>query len=227
MHSFSQAKSGNILEKESKASRIHRPVAGFKRFLDIIICLLGMPVVIPVGLILALFIYLNSPGKPIYRQERIGKDGKPFMLYKFRTMVNGADKLLDEYLRNNPDMAMEWSKSQKLRNDPRLTSAGKFLRKTSLDELPQILNILQGNMTLVGPRPIVAEEKERYGRYFQEYCEVYPGLTGLWQISGRNNTTYVQRVAYDHYYINNWTIWLDMWILVKTIPLTIKGHGAY
>lgn len=227
MQCFSQANSGNVLKKESKATSGRRPKAGFKRFLDITLCLLAMPVVLPVGFLLALFICFNSPGKPIYRQERIGKDGKPFMLYKFRTMVNGADKLLDEYLRDNPEMAREWQESQKLRNDPRLTSAGKFLRKTSLDELPQIINIFQGNMTLVGPRPIVADEKERYGRYFQEYCEVYPGLTGLWQTSGRNNTTYVQRVAYDHYYINNWTIWLDMWILAKTIPVTIRGYGAY
>lgn len=195
--------------------------------MDIFLCLLGMPVVLPLGLILALYICMDSRGAPIYCQERVGKDGKSFMLYKFRTMVRDADQILQSCLDKDPELAKEWEDNHKLKNDPRLTAAGRFLRKTSLDELPQIMNILLGQMTLVGPRPIVAEETGRYGRYFREYCEVYPGLTGLWQTSGRNNTTYTQRVALDHYYINNWTVWLDLWILARTIPVTIKGYGAY
>lgn len=181
----------------------------------------------PVCLLLALYISLDGQGAPIYRQERVGRDGKVFLLFKFRTMVRNADSLLKSCLEKDPVLAMEWAENQKLKDDPRLTVAGRFLRKTSLDELPQIINILRGDMSIVGPRPIVEEEKGRYGRYFQEYCEVSPGLTGLWQISGRNNTTYAQRIAYDHYYINNWSVWLDFWIMARTIPVTLKGYGAY
>lgn len=204
-----------------------KPNRRVKRFLDYFICFAVMPLALPLGAVLALMVKIDSKGSPIYRQERIGKDGKPFMIYKFRTMVDNADELLDTYLRKNPELAEEWKKNQKLKNDPRLTRAGRFLRKTSLDELPQILNIIQGDMTLVGPRPIVESEKEKYGRFFDEYCEVRPGLTGLWQTSGRNDTTYSQRVAYDHYYINHWTIWLDFWIMGKTIPVALIGRGAY
>lgn len=204
-----------------------RPKQRVKRFLDILICTLAMPVALPLGFILALIILLDSKGAPIYRQQRIGKNGEPFMLYKFRTMIPNADTVLQTYIENDPELAREWQQTQKLKNDPRLTRAGQFLRKTSLDELPQVFNILRGNMTLVGPRPIVENERSKYGRYFEEYCEVRPGLTGLWQTSGRNDTTYSQRVAYDHYYINHWSLALDMWILAKTIPVAFSGRGAY
>lgn len=204
-----------------------KPRQSLKRFLDIIICAAALPAIIPLCFLLALLIRMDSPGAPIYRHERIGKDGKPFEIYKFRTMSANADELLAKWLEENPELAEEWTKSQKLKNDPRLTRVGQFLRKTSLDELPQVLNILLGQMTLVGPRPIVENEKARYGRYFDEYCEVRPGLTGLWQTSGRNDTTYSQRVAYDHYYINHWSIWLDFWIMAKTIPVALSGRGAY
>lgn len=224
---YNMYQSGQLLSSNETARVKVRPAQPVKRSMDIFLCLLGMPVILPLAFVLILFICLTSKGAPIYRQERIGKDGKKFMLYKFRTMVRNADQILDQYLESNPELAREWAENQKLKNDPRLTTAGRFLRKTSLDELPQIINILQGNMTLVGPRPIVADEMSRYGRYYQEYCDVYPGLTGLWQTSGRNCTTYAQRVAYDHYYINNWTLWLDLWILARTIPVTIKGYGAY
>lgn len=204
-----------------------KPNETIKRVMDIAICLLGLPFALPIGLLLALIIYADSGAAPIYRHQRIGKGGRPFTIYKFRTMVRGADALLKNYLAQNPELAEEWRKTQKLKNDPRLTRSGHFLRKYSLDELPQIYNILRGEMSLVGPRPIVENEKEKYGRYFEEYCMVRPGLTGLWQTSGRNNTAYSQRVAYDHYYINNWTVWLDLWILAKTVPIAINGNGAY
>ncbi len=216
---------GQILSTIARSRR--RPQQSIKRIMDILLCLLGIPVVLPIGLLLIIYICLDSKGSPIYRQERLGKDGKTFVLYKFRTMVSNADEILTASLEKDSALAKEWAETQKLRDDPRLTSAGRFLRKTSLDELPQIFNILCGTMTLVGPRPIIGEEKKRYGRYFREYCEVYPGLTGLWQISGRNNTTYAQRVAFDHYYINNWSFWLDLWIIAKTLPVTIRGNGAY
>lgn len=142
-------------------------------------------------------------------------------------MVDNADKLLDQYLADNPQMAKEWEETHKLQNDPRVTTFGQILRKTSLDELPQIINILKGEMTLVGPRPIVDEEIKKYGRYYDEYCELYPGLTGLWQISGRSNTTYERRLACDHFYANNWTPALDIKIILKTLPVALKGFGAY
>lgn len=206
---------------------IKKPNQKVKRILDIVICALAMPAIVPLCLLISLLIRLDSRGAAIYRQERVGKNGVPFMLYKFRTMVPDADRVLGEYLESDPELAKEWQANQKLKNDPRLTKMGQFLRKTSLDELPQVLNILRGEMTLVGPRPIVEGETGRYGRYFEEYCEVRPGLTGLWQTSGRNDTTYSQRVAYDHYYINHWSLKLDMWILAKTIPVALSGRGAY
>lgn len=204
-----------------------RPNHNLKRRLDVFLCLLGLPLALPLGAIAALLSAVSCKASPIYRQERIGRNGKPFTLYKFRSMIKNADHILDQCLKNNPDFESEWKKDQKLRDDPRLTRIGRFLRKTSLDELPQIINILKGDMSLVGPRPIVAGEREKYGRFFDEYCQTRPGLTGLWQVSGRNNTTYAQRVAFDHYYINNWTIWLDLWILAKTAPAAVSGNGAY
>lgn len=204
-----------------------KPAQGFKRMMDIFICSLSLPVVLPVSMLLAGLIRLDSKGAPLYRQERVGKDGKPFQIYKFRSMYANADAILEEMLNNDAELASEWRQNRKLKNDPRLTRIGHFLRKTSLDELPQIWNILKGEMTLVGPRPIVEFEKEKYGKYYEEYCQVKPGLTGLWQTSGRNDTTYSQRVAHDHYYINNWSPQLDLWIMAKTIPVALSGRGAY
>lgn len=208
-------------------NEIKKPRQRLKRVLDILICAAAMPVALPLSALLAILIRLGSDGNVIYSQERIGRNGKPFLLYKFRTMTVDADVRLERYLAANPELAAEWAASQKLKNDPRLTRIGFFLRKYSLDELPQILNILRGDMTLVGPRPIVANETVKYGRYFEEYCEVRPGLTGLWQTSGRNDTTYSQRVAYDHYYITHWSLGLDLWIMAKTIPVALGGRGAY
>lgn len=198
-----------------------------KRCIDILSCLLLIPVVLPVGLVLVLLIRLDSPGSPLYRQIRIGKGGRPLRVYKFRTMVANADTKLKEYLASNPALKTEWERDHKLKHDPRITRMGHFLRKTSLDELPQLLNVAMGDMSLVGPRPIVATEMKKYGAVFDEYCRVRPGITGLWQISGRNNTTYAERVAFDHYYINNWSVWMDIWILIKTVPVALTGYGAY
>lgn len=204
-----------------------KPRQALKRSLDIILCCAAMPIILPLGLLLALLVIMSSKGPAIYKHERIGKNGRPFTIYKFRTMVENADLALNQCIEQNPALAQEWEENHKLKDDPRLTRLGCFLRKTSLDELPQIANILKGDMTLVGPRPIVEAETPKYGRYFAEYCENRPGLTGLWQTSGRNNTTYSQRVAFDHYYLNHWSIWLDLWILAKTIPVALIGRGAY
>lgn len=198
-----------------------------KRLFDLLFCLCSLPVALPIGFIIAMLICLDSKGLPIYKHERIGRNGKTFTLYKFRTMVNNADELLDKHLSENPELADEWARTQKLQQDPRVTRVGYLLRKTSLDELPQLLNIILGNMTMVGPRPIVNAEIGKYGKIFEEYCNLDPGLTGLWQVSGRSDTTYERRLACDHYYAHNWSFWLDIKILAKTLPVALKGFGAY
>jgi lipopolysaccharide/colanic/teichoic acid biosynthesis glycosyltransferase len=142
-------------------------------------------------------------------------------------MVPDADAVLTKYLETHPELKEEWLRDQKLRNDPRITRTGRFLRKTSLDELPQLWNVLRGEMSLVGPRPIVEAEIERYGANFALYTRVLPGLTGLWQVSGRNDTTYPERVALDSYYVRNWSVWLDLYILARTVWVVLAGKGAY
>ena len=210
-----------------KTTKKRHPLNWLKRGFDLSVCLLSLPLALPLGMVLSLLIKLDSEGSAIYRQKRIGRDGKCFIIYKFRTMIENADTVLQEHLDANPQLAREWAETQKLKDDPRLTRAGRLLRKTSLDELPQLVNILLGNMSLVGPRPIVAEEKERYGCHFTEYCGVLPGLTGLWQVSGRNNTSYPERVRLDMQYIHNWSIGLDLWIIARTLPQIINRYGAY
>ena len=179
------------------------------------------------GLLLGLAIRLDSPGPALYRQRRLGKGGRTIFIYKFRTMVSNADAVLHDYLETQPELRAEWERDQKLRHDPRITRMGRFLRKTSLDELPQLLNVLRGEMSLVGPRPIVDNEKEKYGLVYENYCRVRPGITGLWQVSGRNNTTYEERVSMDDYYVTNWSVWMDLWILGKTPLVVLTGYGAY
>ncbi|MBQ9407166.1 MAG: undecaprenyl-phosphate galactose phosphotransferase WbaP [Desulfovibrio sp.] len=199
----------------------------FKRCMDIALCAAGAVVLLPLGLLLALAIRLDSPGPVFYRQTRLGRHGREIRIFKFRTMVTNADQTLAEVLRRDPTLRAEWQRNQKLRADPRITRTGHLLRKLSLDELPQLLNVVTGDMSLVGPRPIVAGEREKYGPVYEEYCMVRPGITGLWQISGRNNTSYEERVAYDHYYINNWSVWMDLWIMARTVPVVLTGYGAY
>lgn len=199
----------------------------FKRCVDVLLTVLGSIVILPAGLLIALAIKLDSSGPVIYTQRRIGQGGDIISIYKFRTMVADADAVLQRCLEADPELRKEWNADQKLRRDPRITRMGHFLRKTSLDELPQLWNVLCGSMSLVGPRPIVENEARKYGPVFEEYCRVKPGITGLWQISGRNNTTYAERVRFDHYYVSNWSVWLDLWILARTIPVVLRGYGAY
>lgn len=197
-----------------------------KRALDLLICIpMAILLLIP-SLVLCLLVRLDSKGAVIYSQERIGRNGAKIKVLKFRTMVCNGDAILAEYLANNPEAKAQWEANRKLQDDPRITRMGKWLRRTSIDELPQLINILLGEMSLVGPRPIVAEEIAKYGNSYVEYCRVRPGLTGLWQISGRNNTTYSERVGFDCYYVSNWSIWLDMWIILKTPGVIISGNGA-
>jgi Undecaprenyl-phosphate galactose phosphotransferase WbaP len=199
----------------------------FKRGMDLLLCLLGSLVLLPLGLFLALCIRLDSRGPIFFRQSRVGRGGREIRIFKFRTMVDRADAVLQDLLRADPALHEEWLRDQKLKNDPRITRVGRVLRKLSLDELPQLLNVVAGDMSLVGPRPIVANEKEKYGPVYEEYCLVRPGITGLWQVSGRNDTSYAERVSYDHYYISNWSVWMDLWILARTVPVVLTGYGAY
>ena len=180
----------------------------------------------PLFLLLALLI--KSDGGPVlFGHNRIGKDGKPFRCLKFRSMVPNAAAVLQRVLDSDPQARAEWEKDFKLRNDPRITRLGRFLRKSSLDELPQLINVLKGEMSLVGPRPIVEEELERYGDRADFYLEAHPGITGLWQISGRNDAGYDYRVYLDSWYAKNWSLWYDLVILLKTVGVVWAKQGAY
>ncbi|MEO1209956.1 MAG: undecaprenyl-phosphate galactose phosphotransferase WbaP [Cyanobacteria bacterium J06638_20] len=198
-----------------------------KFLIDRLTTLVGGLLVFPLFLLIAILIRLDSPGPIFYGQTRIGQNGQHFKAWKFRSMVVNADKALKDYLVNHPELKEDWVTNQKLRNDPRVTRIGRFLRQTSLDELPQLWNILRGEMSLVGPRPIVDEEVEKYGDKFGLYTKVTPGLTGLWQVSGRNNLAYEERVSLDAYYVRNWSVWLDVYILIRTIWVVLSGEGAY
>lgn len=218
---------GGILGLEVR-QRLLLPGPRFAKFLiDLIATLLGGCIILPMILIIAILIKLDSPGPIFYRQTRIGQGGQHFRAWKFRTMVQNADLALKDYLEKHPELREAWLNDHKLRYDPRVTRIGRFLRRTSLDELPQLWNILRGEMSLVGPRPIVDEEIARYGDKFLLYTKVVPGLTGLWQVSGRNNITYQERVNLDAYYVRNWSVWLDVYILMRTVWVVITGEGAY
>ena len=193
------------------------------RGLVALISLLALPFIA----LISLLIRLDSPGPILYRQVRIGREGKLFKAWKFRSMVVNADTTLAQYLQEHPGLRYSWEEDRKLKDDPRITRVGRFLRRTSLDELPQLWNIFIGEMSLVGPRPIVHEEVWRYGDMYELYLQVLPGLTGLWQVSGRNDVTYDERVNLDAYYVRNWSVWLDIYILMRTLKVVLAGDGAY
>ncbi len=197
------------------------------RVLDITLIFLAAPYILLVSVILVLLIKLDSPGPVFFRQIRIGRFGRKFPVYKFRTMVQNADQVLQDYLDQSPELKLEWLTTHKLKQDPRVTRLGSLLRAWSLDELPQLWNIIIGDMSLVGPRPIVDAEVEKYGKCYELYIQVRPGLTGLWQVSGRNNTTYERRVELDEYYVRNRSLKLDLHILLKTVLVVVKKDGAY
>lgn len=199
-----------------------------KRLIDIIGSLVGLIVLSPLFIVVALLIKATSSGKAVYKQKRVGKNGKIFYLYKFRSMYQDAEERLQEILANDPQARAEWETKRKLTNDPRITPIGNFMRKTSIDELPQLLNILKGDLSIVGPRPVSEEEiKTFYKEYKVYYYSVRPGLTGLWQVSGRSNTDYAYRVQTDVWYVENWSLWLDIVIILKTFEVLIKREGAY
>lgn len=198
-----------------------------KRIFDLVVTLCGLVVVLPIGLIIAALIYIDNPGPVLFAHRRVGKHGKEFPCYKFRSMIVGAEDVLKNYLANNPEAREEWERDFKLKDDPRITKIGHFLRKTSLDELPQLLNVLKGEMSLVGPRPIIKKEIEKYGSYINDFFLVPPGITGVWQVSGRSDTTYEERVQMDSWYVHNWSVWIDIVYLVRTVGVVLMRKGAY
>jgi Undecaprenyl-phosphate galactose phosphotransferase WbaP len=218
---------GGMLGLEIRQALLQRWPRLLKRMLDLVITITGGLLLLPVCLLIGLVIKLTSSGPMVYGQKRIGQNNRHFTAWKFRTMVNDADEVLNHHLESNTHLKEEWQSNHKLRNDPRVTPIGRILRRTSLDELPQLWNVIIGEMSLVGPRPIVDAEVLKYGSRFQLYCKVRPGITGLWQVSGRNNTGYEKRLQLDEYYVRNWSVWLDLYILGRTLGSILRCAGAY
>ena len=213
-----------------RASRMRRqsPIGGvIKRALDISMALSGLVSLSPLFILTALLIKLTDRGPIFYRHIRLGHGRRSFACVKFRTMVTHADEVLEQHLRSSPDAAAEWAASRKLKNDPRITPVGTVLRKLSLDELPQLINVLRGEMSMVGPRPIVFDEVPLYGTDIDFYFSARPGLTGVWQVSGRSDAAYSKRVALDRRYVENWSLWTDLVVVLKTVPVVLTARSAY
>ena len=221
-----------MMEEQAVVLRVQNNLARksnriMKRIFDIVATVCGGILILPILAIIALLIYLDSPGPIVFGHKRVGQGGKEFSCYKFRSMVPNAQEALEVYLKENPATREEWEHNFKLKDDPRVTRIGKFLRKTSLDELPQLWNVLVGDMSLVGPRPIVRDEIVKYGDYINDFYLVPPGITGVWQVSGRSDTTYEERVLMDSWYVHNWSVWIDIVYLLKTALVVVKLKGAY
>lgn len=195
---------------------------GAKRAIETLLVLLTSPVTLPLILFLALLVACDG-GNPFFAQKRLGRNGRVFRILKLRSMVVDAERRLEAHLDENPEARAQWNSTQKLKQDPRVTLVGRFLRKTSMDELPQLLNVLNGTMSLVGPRPMMVDQRVMY--YGQSYYRLRPGITGLWQISARNESEFVARVRYDEEYHRDLSGWLDMKILVRTVVVVLRGTG--
>ena len=185
-----------------------------KRVLDVIVASIGLVILSPVFLLLAILIKVNSKGSVFFAHTRIGKDGKKFKMYKFRTMYENAEEMIKNF---SPEQKKEWEENYKLKEDPRITSIGKILRKTSLDELPQIINIIKGDLSIIGPRPVIDRELEKYGESKEKFLSITPGLTGYWQANGRSSTSYEERMEMELYYVDHCSLKLDIAIFFKTI----------
>jgi exopolysaccharide production protein ExoY len=226
--------SSNRSENPSRATSARRFAAASpsaagavtKRLLDVVGAIV-LGVVFSPLIVVIVFLMRRGGGSVIYKHRRVGRGGHMFACLKFRTMVPDADQVLRDLLEHDPELHAEWVRDHKLRHDPRVTRLGRFLRRTSLDELPQLVNVLRGEMSLVGPRPVVREELLRYGRNVGIYLAAKPGITGLWQVTGRNDTDYRRRVVLDTYYVRNQNLMLDLYILVKTTGVVLGGNGAY
>ncbi len=195
--------------------------------MDFTIALAAIIILLPAFVLIAIALRLERGGPVMFVQQRIGRRGATFMLYKFRSMHVDGDQIFADHIIANPDAAAEWARDHKLQRDPRVTRLGGFLRRSSLDELPQLFNVLLGHMSIVGPRPIVEAEVTRYGRFFPCYCSVRPGITGIWQISGRNHVSYRRRVAMDAIYARKKSVLLDLKIIMATIPAVLSRTGSY
>ncbi|HEY5330001.1 MAG TPA: sugar transferase [Acidobacteriaceae bacterium] len=222
-----EAAGGPILVREYPGPQRFFRYRVIKRTLDIVLVVLATPVLAPLFLAVAAAVRFSSPGPVLFSHRRIRKHGEFFSMWKFRTMCVDSAQVLEDYLTANPGARKEWRENHKLKRDPRVTRVGAFLRRMSLDELPQFWNVLQGTMSLVGPRPIVAAEVEKYGDNFDEYCKVKPGLTGLWQVSGRNEVSYEQRVQLDCRYVRSWSLLEDAKIMSRTLSSVVNQDGAY
>lgn len=197
-----------------------------KRCMDVTGAVVFFTLFLPMFAAVAIGVRLSSPGPIFYVQTRVGRGGKSFSFVKFRSMRVDAEEILSSFLDSNPEAKQRWHHYQKVENDPRITRFGRFIRRTSMDELPQFWNVLKGDMSLVGPRPCMLQQQALYGPHWRTYCAVKPGITGLWQVSGRNKLTYRQRVALDARYVQNWSLWGDLKILAKTIVVVLRAHGA-
>ena len=207
-------------DRRSAAKALHRAF-------DIFIASISIFALLPLFLLVGILIKLQDGGSVIFSQERVGQDGRRFVCWKFRSMRPDAENILAGLLAANPCMRRQWDLDHKLKSDPRITRLGDFLRRSSLDELPQLFNVIRGDMSIVGPRPIVESEIGRYGRWFRYYISVKPGLTGLWQISGRNNIDYRRRVAMDRLFYRAQSSYLFLYILIATVPAVLGRRGAY
>ena len=204
-----------------------QPVGGrTKRVFDITVALAALLILAPIIVIVAVLIWWHDGGSPFYAHQRVGHGGSRFACFKFRSMVANSPQVLAELLASDVVAAREWAATQKLRSDPRVTPIGRLLRMSSLDELPQLFNVLFGQMSIVGPRPIVFAEVARYGSDYQHYRVCRPGLTGVWQISGRSDTSYAERVRYDVRYTACWSFWRDVLIVLKTVPVVVSRRGS-
>jgi exopolysaccharide production protein ExoY len=218
--------SDNFAQRHARdLSARHAGRRGLKRAFDIVLSLVALVFLSPALLLIAVALLVVDGRGIIFRHKRIGRDGRPFYCLKFRTMRKDADEVLNQLLASDPARLQEWRETQKLKSDPRVHWLGKYLRITSLDELPQLVNILKGEMSIVGPRPILAEELEHYGQHVHCYLTMTPGLTGLWQVSRRTDTSYEQRVQFDVEYYNNWSIRTDLVIIIKTVGVVLFAQN--
>ena len=215
------------LAVEIKQNLLNPWAQRLKRALDLFGAVVGGFFICPLLLTIAVVIKLDSPGPVLFGHRRLGAKDEHFLCWKFRTMHADAERMLNECLQRHPDLQAEWEQNHKLRDDPRVTRIGRFLRKTSLDELPQLWNVLRGEMSLIGPRPIVDTEVSKYEKDYELYRRIRPGMSGLWQVGGRSGIDYKVRVSMDSYYVRNWSVWLDIIILVRTVKTVLFGRGAY
>ena len=194
-----------------------------QRMIDVVLSLFGLVLISPFVVIIAILIKIDSKGPVFFKHHRIGKNGKPFSMYKFRTMKDGAEAMINDF---TPEQLEEWNENFKLKDDPRITRIGKFLRKTSLDELPQLVNILRGDMSIVGPRPVIEVELEEYGNDKDEFLSIRPGLTGWWASNGRSEISYPERCSYELYYVRNESFWLDVKVMFLSVFSVFLHKGA-